>query len=80
MQTLEYSNKFRETNSTPEVATIDIGIGLQWEMQSETLEETSTRGHDEPRSEDRDPLKNPEQRTRNNSDHTPNHDPEESAR
>ena len=35
----------------------------EWEMQSETLEETSTRGHDEPRSEDRDPLKNPEQRT-----------------
>ena len=29
----------------------------------QTLDNPSTRGHDEPRSEDRDPLKNPEQRT-----------------
>ena len=35
------------------------GIGLQWEMQSEILEETSTRGHDEPRSEDENPRRDP---------------------
>jgi len=62
MQTLEYSNKFRETNSTPEVATIDIRIQLTVDA-NQTLDRSSTLGHDEPRSEDGDPLKNPEHRT-----------------
>ena len=33
------------------------------EDANQTLDRSSTRGHDEPRSEDGDPLKNPEQRT-----------------
>ena len=46
-----------------------------------SADKSFTRGHDEPRLEDGDPLKNPVQRTqKNNPDHAPNHDPEESAR
>ena len=80
MQTLEYSNKFRETNSTPKVATIDIRIQLTVDA-NQTLDRSSTLGHDEPRSEDGD--SNEESGVAhpgNNPDHAPNHDPEESAR
>ena len=42
-----------------------------------SADNSSTHDHDEPRSEDGDPLKNPVQRTqKNNPDHALNHDPE----
>ena len=47
----------------------------------QTLDNSSTRGHKEPRSEDGD--SNEESGAAhlgNNPDHAPNHDPEESAR
>ena len=47
----------------------------------QTLDNSSTCGHEEPRSEDGD--SNEESRAAHpgkNPDHTPNHDPEESAR
>ena len=48
---------------------------------NQTLDSSSTRGHEEPRSEDGD--SNEESgavHPGNNPDHAPNHDPEESAR
>ena len=44
------------------VAANDSWIRLT-EDANQTLDRSSTRGYDEPRSEDGDPLKNPEQRT-----------------
>ena len=45
------------------VAANDSWIRLTQDDANQTLDRSSTRGHNEPRSEDGDPLKNPEQRT-----------------
>ena len=52
------------TNQTPTVAIILIERDrLTMRGAIQTLDNSSTRGHDEPRSEDGDPLKNIAQRT-----------------
>ena len=45
------------------VAANDSWIRLTQDDANQSLDNSSTRSHDEPRSEDEDPLKNPEQRT-----------------
>ena len=52
------------TNQTPIVEIILIyGSAYRVDDANQTLDNSSTHCHDEPRSEDGDPLKNPEQRT-----------------